>query len=695
MNIKLFKSLPALGLCVGLMAGCGGGSIDCSNTRNCLQSAVDNSDSTVDGTDSQPQGETDSNNSNDQSPDSSTDGNNNDSSDNGANNPPENNTDSNANPADNTEENNNGDNTTDNGETTPPDNSNSNTAAVSGLSLNHRSGQTFITWDEPDPAASYHVYRSDQPISTENLETATLLTGRWGPLDADTSRNRYAVTDVPAYFVIDDLGAPLADNTGLFVHTAQNNGNAHYAVTSIINGSENKTVVAGQNTNSVQEFVGTPQPVLTLSVNDGKGRLYTQYMDYQQWNPTLNGYAFSYFVALPFNYNPSRSYPLQVELHAYGYFPTLLEEVRYQWQVIQLIPIDPGDQENTFHTWWYGHARDHDYRRDGSIPTQGVIENFTEQRVMKAVRETIDNPAFNVNRNLIHVYGNSMGASGSVSLGLRYATVFSGVYASQPMMNYATSTRFRTNFERLFGRINQNLPIVNRGLYSGAIQRYGEDGGAATGVWDWMNHHQQVRRRRADDFSYLMIDFGKADDVIDWQTQGSPTFSAFTDARVAYSATAREGIGHEWRAFDSVNQNLFQFEVGSWRYPTDLSYPALHNASGSGRLDPPSSGDDLYQTTLEWSTLQYSFGEGIVDQSNRYEVTLRSTASEQRVDVTPRNTQAFDPAANTQCSWSARRVSDGQTTDSGVATVDDNRLITAVQLSVANGSGTRVSFICP
>ena len=255
--------------------------------------------------------------------------------------------------------------------------------------------------------------------------------------------------------------------------------------------------------------------------------------------------------------------------------------------------------------------------------------------------------------------------------------------------------RDSTNFERLFGRIDQNLPIVNRGLFSGAIQRFGEGGNQSTGVWDWMDHHQQVRRRRGDNFAYMMMDFGKADDIIDWQTQGNPTFAAFTDGRVAYSATAREGIGHEWRAFDSVNQNLFQFEVGAWRYPNNLSYPGLHYASDSGRLNPPSSGDDLYQTTLEWSTPQYSFGEGIVDQANRYEITVRSTATEQRVDVTPRNTQVFNPAANTQCSWTARRVSDGLTTDSGTATVDGNRIVTAVQLAVSTGSGTRVSFICP
>ncbi len=604
---------------------------------------------------------------------------------------------------DNSQTNNNDNQTPDNGGNSNTGDSNENSngneespagpPVASGLSLRHRHGQTFVTWDEPDADLRYHVYRSSVPITTENLSDATLLTWRWGALDSDTSRHKYAVTDIPEYFVIEDLGAPLADSTGLFVHTADENRTAYYAVTTIADNVENRTVIEAQNAASVEESVSTPQPVLVTSVNGGKGRLYTHYMDYQQWNPTLNGYAFSYFLALPFNYNPAQSYPLQVELHAYGYYPNLLEEVRYQWQVVQLIPLDPGDDLNTYHTWWYGHARDHNYLTDGNTPFDGAIENFTEQRVMKAIQETIDNAGININTDLIHAYGNSMGASGSVSLGLRYPDILSGIYASQPMMNYRDSTRFRFNFERLFGTTDQNLPVVNRGLYSENIQSYGEGGSQPTRVWDWMNHHEQVQRRSADTFAYLMLDFGKADEVIDWFTQGAPTFSAFSNARVAFTATAREGVGHEWRAFDSVNQNLFALETGNWNYPTLTSYPALNFASDSGRINPPSSGDDEYQTTLEWSTSHYGFGPPIVEQANRYEITLRSLTSVQQVDVTPRNTQLFRPAAGSLCNWSAQDLN-SNTMQSGAVTADQDALVTVPQVSVAESSGTRLTLSC-
>jgi len=205
-----------------------------------------------------------------------------------------------------------------------------NNLLVSGLKARHTSGQTFLTWDEPDTNASYHVYRSNQPINSGNLASATLLTNKWGPIDPDSSIHKHGTDNVPGYFVIEDLGAPLDFNTGLFVHTTQadQSGNAYYAVTTVVNGSENRTVREGvsSTTSATFESVNTPKPVLTVSLNGGKGRIYTQYMDYANWNPTLNGYAFNYAVAVPFNYSSSRSYPLQVQLHAYGSTPTVVSQ---------------------------------------------------------------------------------------------------------------------------------------------------------------------------------------------------------------------------------------------------------------------------------------------------------------------------------------------------------------------------------
>ena len=283
----------------------------------------------------------------------------------------------------------------------------------------HRSGQTFLTWDESNQSVDYHVYRHNQPITSSNLGDATRLTDRWGPLDSNTSIHKIATDDASSRFIIEDLGDPLGDDTGLFVHTtsSEQQGNAWYAVTVVSSGVEETSIHA--NFGPFNESVQTPQPVLIRSENDGKGRIYTQYMDYANWNPTLNGYAYNFGVTFPQNYNPSTSYPLQVQLHAYGGSHKFETSTEFDWPVIQLFPQDPTDfAEGIIPTWWYGYSDSHDYRNTALTPDSGQIVNFTEQRVLDAVESLIDVSDFNIDPNFTYAYGNSMGASGSLSLGI-------------------------------------------------------------------------------------------------------------------------------------------------------------------------------------------------------------------------------------------------------------------------------------
>ena len=572
---------------------------------------------------------------------------------------------------------------------------------ASSLTATHNSGQTFLVWNEADDGVEYHVYRSNSPITNDNLGSATLLTEKWGALDENTSVNSNASPDVPRNFVVRDLAAPLADNNGLFVHTTQNGqqGSAYYAVTSVIGGRENRNIVPGSNAtnNQVNEFVGTPRPVLTLSVNGGNGRVYTQYMDYSKWNPTLNGYAYNFSVALPPNYTTSRSFPLMVELHAFGDPHKFVSQTEFDWPVIQLFPSDPGPGVNTAHTWWYGFAADHNYKTQGSIPRSGAIENFTEQRVVEAINFLVDDGQYSVDSDLIHAYGHSMGGSGVLSMGMRYPSILAGIYASEPMTNYGASPLFQENFVQVWGERSDNLPIINNGSNIEAISDIGLNGSQSIGVYDWMNHQDQLRRRRGDRFAYLMVDHGKEDGTIDWPTQGRPMARAFTDARVGFAASAVGGVGHSWLGFDSVVTSVFGLGFGdeeAWRYPKSLSFPGIHNATESGSVDPGNTGDDRHNDTLEWSTPINNFHQSIVDTGNRYEITIRSFTNNQTADITPRNTNAFRPASGSSCSWTANRNSDGQTIGSGSATVDSSRLLTIPAVPIVTGNGTRLVISC-
>jgi pimeloyl-ACP methyl ester carboxylesterase len=583
----------------------------------------------------------------------------------------------------------------DGGAQTPvPDNG----VTATSLTATHRSGQTFLIWPESADASGYHIYRHTAPINDNTLPDATRLTGKWGSLGTDTSVNRYGSDNGPGNFVIQDLGTPLSSNTGLFVYTipAGGQGSYYYAVTRIVNGDEQTIEPGDSTTSAVNESQGTPQPVLVESINAGKGRIYLQYRDYDNWNPTLNGYAYEFAVTLPFNYNPAQSYPLQLVLHAFQEPYPFLESSEFDWEIIQLRPHDPGPVEGTVHSWWYGYASDHNFEATSLAPSQGTVTNFTEQRVLDAVRFVQSSSEFNTNNQLTHIVGNSMGASGAVSLGLRYPNVFSGVYASQPMMNYASSPTFQENFEKIWGVQGSNLPIVNAGADAGTISRFSQGQGDETGVWDWMNHLQQIERRSSDDFAYLMIDHGKLDETIDWQTQGQPLVSTLTNAKAGFSANAFGDAAHIWLAFGAVVKPMFGLgfdTLAPWRYPLSLSYPAIHNASGSSSVSPGPTGDDSYNTTIEWATPAHAFGDSIVDTASQWTITLRSTEADQTADITPRRTQSFNPSAGQQCSWSATRIDNGQTTN-GTATVAGNGLITITNSPIYSGSGTRLAINC-
>ncbi len=588
----------------------------------------------------------------------------------------------------------------------------------SSLVAIHRSGQTFLTWDETNPTDGYHVYRSSSPITEANLASATRLTNRWGPLGSDTSVNIYrGHPELPANFVIDDLGDPLRNDQGLFVYTTNDGDSetAYYAVTSTVNAVEDTSTI--QVTGAVTESVDTPSDVLSLSVNGGLGRIYTQYMDYSNWNPTFNGYAYNYAVALPENYDITRSYPLLIQPHAYDEAPKFEPQAEFDWDIIQMFPYDPGFDEGSTHTWWYGYAADHNYLTEPGIPDSGRIANFTEQRVMRSVDTMIANSDFSIDEKLIHAYGASMGASGVLSWGMRYPSLLAGIYAGQPMTNYNSSPTFVNDLLQLWGSKAANLPIVNAGPYSEDISMYGEGGVVTIGVWDWMNHHKQLSDRRGDEFAYLMTSHGQADRTIDWLTQGKPTVQAFTDANVGFSAVF-DGNGHTWQAFDAVVRNMFGFGFGTdfaWKYPVDLSFPAIQNASASGDIVPEDiyppgtpadqiipiqdeedpSVVDNHNLDLEWATAFNDFDTPIVDEAKRYEITIKSTSVVQTADITPRRTQLFRLNATDQCNWTAIDRNSSASLGGGTVTADVDSLVTVQGVNIVTGVGTRLVITCP
>jgi hypothetical protein len=573
--------------------------------------------------------------------------------------------------------------------------------AATDLAAFFRSGQTFLTWTEDAgiTGEQYHVYRSHQPITSANLAQAERLTGRWGPLDDDTSRHYLAGQGAPANFVIRDLATPLGDSQGLFVHTVQagSAGSVHYAVTQVTGGVEDRTIVPGRNATvaAIAERVETPQPVLVATQNGGLGRVYTQFMDDATWNPTYQGSAYNYSVALPRGYDPAVTYPLKLELHAYGGRYRFEPEAEYGWPTIQVFADDPAvafpGNPGMVHTWWYGFAADHDFRT-GDPPTAGRIANFTESRVLKAVDEVMG--MFRVDAGLVHAFGHSMGGSGSLSLGLRYGNVFSAIYASEPMTSYATSPTFTEEFVSIWGPKAANLPILNLGPHAAHLAAYSAGGSEPTGVWDWMNHPRQLAQSGAAGTSLIMFGHGKLDRVIDWQTQGRPFIEALTRARVPFTAEMRGNWEHSWMGFGGAHHAMASRgygDLGDFILRNE-SLPAIGFATGSGPLVPANTGTDLSNLGIVWGTASNAVGAAIVDEPARYEITLASTGAAQTADVTPRRFQQFVATPGATYRFENRDAASGAILAAGDVTADAFGRIVIPGLVILGGSGVRLSL---
>ena len=184
---------------------------------------------------------------------------------------------------------------------------------ATNLTVQHRAGQTFITWREAEPLVaaekatwgeikaklaeakdpiSYRIYASAKPIAADSLPDAALLAevaplsafnvnarnkeyligqamarpDEMGELARDYNGYMHSWTvDSPRMdrypverFVIAEQAGPLPAGTGLYVHNPAAAGKRHYAVVSVRNGVENTKEVSSQG---VEETVGVGEPV--------------------------------------------------------------------------------------------------------------------------------------------------------------------------------------------------------------------------------------------------------------------------------------------------------------------------------------------------------------------------------------------------------------------------------------------------
>jgi len=584
-----------------------------------------------------------------------------------------------------------------------------------GVTAVHRSGQTFITWTESTGLTNelYTIYRSNEPITAANIHQAQVLL----TVPEDSARfyaNRYYKDYVGPWLnryldrlVIADGQPQLAAGTGLLVWTLNEYDfqdypemAGYYAVTyTPYGGSEifDPTNVTGR----VSESLLPPKPVQTAVNLGGNAYLMIQYMDLHSWNPTFHApnstnsyygynpndfkirhavqYAYDYAISTPTAAQCGGSVPPTVpvvmHLHSWGdntYDPYLPGQAP-DWCATMIWPIDMGE------TWFFGFAQENDYRVS-EVPGPGdVIQNYTEQRLLRMIYEQMRSPVGpEIDPERIYVKGASMGANGALALALRYPDVFAAAYSSQPMTNLRAST-FDDAFFVADAAISWGWPEDELPVYLTAPNGWADNLQSYNGesVWEWQNHLQTIIERRQVDAAPLSLAWGIEDIVMDWATQGRPSFEALNFSRQCWGASISND-GHHDQSYRGLMPNYI-YLPGSGPFwglqaRNNETVPGLSDLSSNPALPPPNNPPPVpgeyisFNATIRWAATWDAWDAPPVDDPDRWEMSLCAISSEsaacgtgsvQTVDVTPRRVQQFEVRPSQFYRWENWRLSDG------------------------------------
>jgi hypothetical protein len=235
--------------------------------------------------------------------------------------------------------------------------------------------------------------------------------------------------------------------------------------------------------------------------------------------------------------------------------------------------------------------------------------------------------------------------------------------------------------DRLWGALDADLPS--------------SEGGA---VYEQLDGTRQVAELGARAVPPMIAFAGRNDFALGW-AEKIPFYHAMRDARQGgtFYWDMRDHTGSAFGAWTPMTNPSVLY-----RYRTNLSFPALSNASldddpGDGTV---ASGDSVGTINghLEWDT-------AIVDEPGHWQTTLRlrdlstlwgpvPAPDSATVDVTPRRLQAFVVVPDSACTWQVTRLQDGAIVQSGSVVPDGQGLITVAGVKVYH-AGSRLDLGLP
>ena len=546
----------------------------------------------------------------------------------------------------------------------------------------HRSGQTFITWTETG-ASAYGIYRTPNAIAFDRLPTMDPL----AIVGANSGRNARAseVEQVEKRFVIVDRGDPLPEGTGLYIHTAEQDAEAVYAVAAL--DETGRPVAWIGSVGPVRETVDQPRPVLqstTLEADSVR-------MHFVHWAPhggaddpnalcNRAGQSFNFIVRESIH-RASASGAVFL-LHGGGgdYDSQAILPDHPDLLLVSPESVIPDTPREVDRTWdaWYGYNEN---VGTGQSLSDGLNVDYTTRRLRYMVEWLVETFT-SIDPNRIFLRGSSMGGVGTVFSAIMLRDLFAGGVAIVPRFDYGADDippASQLTFATRWGPFEENV-LSSDGM----------------GVLDRLDAGFLAQSFPAWDFAPVWIFNGRNDEAVGW-SEKIPFYGAMQSSGHGWAffwdERAHGGDSTHPRAWreNGTEEAVFDWMVANVRL--DQSYPAFSNGSlDDDPGDGHSADGDLVGTINGWLRWDAS---SIEDTDSHWAIDLTLAEGAPRtnctVDVTARRRQAFLPPAGAAFYVDVRSVATDEILLSSQGTVDAQGLVAVREVPVVFG-GMRLTI---
>jgi hypothetical protein len=538
---------------------------------------------------------------------------------------------------------------------------------VTNIQVAHRHGQTFITWKdvaegEAGTKYRYSLYRSDQPITQENLAQAELcyrgVLYNSAKLYGSAFNMKDRLDPAKPYSVIEEGGKPLPPWSGLAVRTIRKAGRSYYAVVATDEKLQPVSEIKPGQTATTAAIEEKPAPIQPIKLYDSKERkgpyVANTSITGQKGLPlhlTLHGSQgggggageygdyYLFFGTPETGYRDGLAGVFSVEEHRSKTGNRLLLRARDA--------VEHPSGRGAMETYWFGYLCVPQWAKH----TEPRVYPFTESQLVWLTRWVAER--YGADPERITVGGSSSGGVGSNNVGFRHPELFTAAFP-------------------IVGRVRRVPAVPLDGKFDRAKGALMADG--KTEYYDHVDGPKFVAERH-DDLPFLGWACGRRD--------GYATWPEHIDMVKAMTA-AHHGFAFSWNDGDHSGGGRAMGPISKYypaeKFARNRSYPAFGNSS----LDQNMGSGDPKDGDLEGGINLGFDWKDVVDEQDKWSVALSNELAkdEMTVDVTPRRCQKFKPRPSSQVRWTTA------TGESGTVVVDKWGLVTVPKVAIKPAKAT-------